>query len=87
MIVNQSAEAQPRRPSSRYGPSHGPDDSIAQPFDSTVAEIAARLYRSLRRPRGREIDLAIAAHALALDAELWTLNREDFADIPSLQLV
>jgi len=57
------------------------------PFDAAAAEIAARLYRSLRRPRGREIDLAIAAQALSFDAELWTLYREDFADVPSLRLV
>lgn len=61
--------------------------TAAVPFDAGVAEIAARLYRSLPRPRGREIDLAIAAHALALDAALWTLNQEDFADVPSLRLL
>jgi predicted nucleic acid-binding protein len=39
------------------------------------------------RPRGREIDLAIAAHAISRDATLWTLDVEDFADIPSLSLL
>ena len=58
----------------------------ALPFGPTEALIAGRLYRQLRRPRGREIDLAIAAHALALDASLWTLNDEDFADVPELRL-
>ena len=57
------------------------------PFGPEEAAGAARLYRSLRRPRGREIDLAIAACALARDAELWTLNPGDFADIPGLRLV
>jgi len=61
--------------------------AAALPFDAAVAETAARLYRSVSRPRGREMDLAIAAHAVVLDAELWTLNREDFADIPGLRLV
>ena len=57
----------------------------ALPFGPVEALIAGRLYRQLRRPRGREIDLAIAAHALALDALLWTLNDEDFADVPELR--
>jgi len=47
---------------------------------------AARLYGILARPRGREIDLALAAVALAHDARLWTLNRSDFADVPELSL-
>jgi predicted nucleic acid-binding protein len=32
------------------------------------------------------MDLAIAACALAHDAALWTLNPNDFADIPDLSL-
>lgn len=55
-------------------------------FDSEAAALAARLYASLPRARGREIDLAIAACAIAHDASLWTLNRSDFADIPDLKL-
>ena len=55
-------------------------------FDSEAAALAARLYASLPRARGREIDLAIAACAIAHDASLWTLNRSDFADIPALKL-
>jgi predicted nucleic acid-binding protein len=61
-----------------------PEDAI--PFDARTAAIAAELYRRVARPRGREIDLAIAACALAHDATLWTLNRADFADIPGLSL-
>lgn len=60
---------------------------LALPFDAHVAEIAASLYRAVPRPRGREIDLAIAAHALDRQARLWTLNRDDFADVPGLALV
>ena len=56
-------------------------------FGVEQAQVAARLYRSLRRPRGREVDLAIAAHAISRDAVLWTLNRQDFADIPDLAMV
>jgi predicted nucleic acid-binding protein len=62
-----------------------PSDA-AVPFGSQEAALGAKLYRSLRRPRGREIDLAIAACAISREAELWTLNHADFRDIPSLRL-
>lgn len=55
-------------------------------FGPAEADLAAELYRSLHRPRGREIDLAIAAHTILQEATLWTLNTRDFADIPGLQL-
>ena len=58
----------------------------AVPFGSQEAAMSAKLYRSLRRPRGREIDLAIAACAISREAELWTLNAADFRDIPNLRL-
>jgi predicted nucleic acid-binding protein len=58
----------------------------ALPFGPREAEMASELYKAVRRPRGREIDLAIAAHAMARDAELWTLNTADFRDIPGLRL-
>ena len=58
----------------------------ALPFGPAQADIAARLYQTVKNPRGREIDLAIAANALADGAALWTLNRDDFKDIPSLKL-
>src|SRR3954453_7772851 len=60
------------------------DGAIA--FDSGAAAIAARLYARLPRARGREIDLAIAACAIAHGASLWTLNPSDFGDIPDLRL-
>ena len=56
-------------------------------FGATEAYVAANLYRKVRRPRGREIDLTIAATAILRDAALWTLNRDDFRDIESLPLV
>jgi predicted nucleic acid-binding protein len=59
----------------------------AVPFDSAVALRAAELYSKVRRARGRELDLAIAAAALVHGAALWTLNRADFDDIPGLELV
>ncbi len=61
--------------------------SAALAFGPEEAAVASRLYRSLPRPRGREIDLAIAAHAIALDARLWTLNPRDFGDLPGLALL
>jgi len=55
-------------------------------FGSREASLSAELYRSIQRPRGREIDLAIAACAIVRDAALWTLNTSDFKDIPQLRL-
>lgn len=55
-------------------------------FGVAEAARAARLYSQLTKPRGREIDLAIAACALVHGASLWTLNRGDFSDIPDLVL-
>jgi len=62
-----------------------PSDS-AIPFGPQEAALSAKIYRSLKRPRGREIDLAIAACAIGRDAELWTRNLSDFQDIPGLRL-
>jgi predicted nucleic acid-binding protein len=59
---------------------------MAIPFGSAEAALSARLSKSVRRPRGREIDLAIAACAILRQAELWTLNSTDFADVPGLRL-
>ena len=58
----------------------------AAPFGFLEARIASQLYRNVRRSRGREANLAIAACALSSDASLWTLNEEDFRDIPNLIL-
>jgi predicted nucleic acid-binding protein len=55
-------------------------------FGPAEAAMSAKLYRSVRRPRGREMDLAIAACAIVRDAELWTLNPTDFKDVPGLRL-
>ena len=58
----------------------------AVPFGPEEAALAVRLYREVDRARGREIDLAIAASALVHHARLWTLNVEDFKDIPGLEM-
>ena len=55
-------------------------------FGAAEAAIGARLYQSLRKPRGRELDIAIAACAISYNAALWTLNVADFSDIAGLQL-
>jgi len=60
--------------------------SAAVPFDAEAAATAADLYSELDNVRNREMDLAIAACALVEDAALWTLNAEDFRDIPKLKL-
>ena len=59
----------------------------AVPFGPAQAEVAAQLYRSVKGARGRELDLAVAACALADGAALWTLNKRDFQDIPNLKLI
>ena len=61
-----------------------PNEAI--PFGADEARIAAELYRAVRRPKGRELDLAIAACALSWNAALWTLNPRDFEDVPGLRL-
>jgi predicted nucleic acid-binding protein len=58
----------------------------AIPFGFEEARIASRLYKVVRKPRGREADLAIAACALCDGASLWTLNSSDFNDLPALTL-
>ena|SRR5438552_18119631 len=73
-----------------------PEELIAQeelfpremivPFGPQEAALSAKLYRSLGRARGREFDIGIAACAIAREAELWTLNRADFKDIPGIRL-
>ena len=59
----------------------------AVPFDAEAAAQAAMLYRQTPHPRGREVDLAVAACALAQGAALWTLNDDDFGDLPGLKLM
>ncbi len=61
--------------------------AAAVAFGPQEAALAADLYGALRRPRGRELDLAVAACAITHGATLWTLNRKDFRDIPHLRLV
>ena len=61
------------------------DEAI--PFGSAEALLAADLYQKVKRPRGREIDIAIAACAITHKAHLWTLNPVDFKDVPNLKLL
>ena len=58
----------------------------AVPFGPVEAALAAELYRAVPRARQREVDLGVAACALGSGAALWTLNPEDFRDIPGLGL-
>ena len=60
--------------------------AAAIPFGHNEAALAAKLYRQAPRARSREIDIAIAACAIVHEAALWTLNRDDFKDIPGLAL-
>src|SRR5436190_24134912 len=47
-------------------------DSV--PFGPAEAVAAADGYRKVKRARGREIDIAIAACAIVHAAHFWTLN-------------
>lgn len=58
----------------------------ARPSGPAEAARAAGLYRALTRARGRDMDIAIAACALEHGARLWTLNPDDFQDMPGLLL-
>lgn len=58
----------------------------ALPFGPREAALAADLYRRVARPRAREFDLGVAACALVNGAVLWTLNTQDFRDVPGLEL-
>jgi predicted nucleic acid-binding protein len=62
-----------------------PMDSLPV-FGRREAERAALLYRQVKGPRQRQADLAIAACAIEHGARFWTLNRDDFDDIPGLTL-
>jgi predicted nucleic acid-binding protein len=55
-------------------------------FGPAEAAKAAELYRGIKRPRGRDMDIAIAACAIEHGARLWTLNPDDFRDLPGLKL-
>jgi predicted nucleic acid-binding protein len=61
--------------------------SQSVPFGSAEALVAADLYRKVKRARGREIDISIAACAIVQGAQLWTLNPADFRDVPNLKLL
>ncbi len=56
-------------------------------FGPAEAAVAARLYKTVSKPRGREIDLAVAAAAIANGAAMLTLNPEDFRDLPGIRLI
>ncbi len=58
----------------------------AIPFGEDEAQLASSLYRRVPRPREHEIDLMIAACAIAHEASLWTLNPDDFKNVPNLVL-
>ncbi len=60
------------------------DDVVA--FDTVLAQTAAETFRRLGSPRRRANDIAIGTTAAAAGAVLWTLNRDDFADVSDLEL-
>ena len=58
------------------------------PFDAEAARIFGRLTAAViaagRKPRGRVVDLMIAATAIAEDLPLYTTNPADFAGLDNL---
>ncbi len=58
----------------------------AREFGPAEAERASEMYRRLKRARGRDMDIAIAACAVQQRARLWTLNPDDFRDLPAVEL-
>jgi predicted nucleic acid-binding protein len=76
----------PRTGAQRAAMSEWFAESSVVAFDGAAAEYAAGIYRALSRSRPREIDIVIAACAIEHRASLWTLNVDDFSDIPGLRL-
>jgi len=58
----------------------------ALPFGPAEAGAATDLYTAVEDRRGREVDIAIAAHAVVRDVPVWTLNVGDFDDLPGVEL-
>lgn len=58
----------------------------ARVFGAAESRRAAALYRAVKRARGRDMDIAIAACAIEHGAHLWTLNPAHFRDLPGVEL-
>lgn len=56
-------------------------------FGATEAALAAKLRSQLPRRRGRAVDVAIAACAIANGAAIFTLHPDDFRGIPGVRLI
>lgn len=63
----------------------------ALPFDLDAARAYGRIYGAVvaagRKPRGRQVDLLIAATALAAKLPLYTCNPDDFVHLTGLHVV
>lgn len=63
----------------------------ALPFDVAAARAYGRIYGAViaagRRPRGRQVDLLIAATALAARLPLYTCDPDDFSHLDELEVV
>ena len=60
---------------------------LKKPQSAVVREAIQDYASRVKRARGREIDIAIAACAVVHTAHLWTLNPADFEDIPDLKVL
>ena len=57
------------------------------PMDVSVADRYREIIEAAGYARARVLDRMIAAHALALEATVVTMNGKDFSDIPALKLL
>ncbi|MCW3015662.1 MAG: putative nucleic acid-binding protein contains domain [Solirubrobacterales bacterium] len=61
------------------------------PFDTAAARAYGQVYAAViaagRKPRGRQVDLLIAATTLANGLPLYTCNPDDFAQLGKLDVI
>ena len=62
-------------------------DHEAAAFGPIEAAVAADIYRIVKSPRRRAVDIALAATAISRNVPLWTVNTRDFEDTPGLRVL
>ena len=62
------------------------EDVVAAPFEGQAAKAYGPVRQATRERKRDALDKLIAAHAIALDATLVTINEADFAGYPGLRV-